>query len=125
MKRILFAIIAAVSMITASAQKIEFASMSHDFGSIKEANGPVSCTFKFTNTGDAPLVIKSAKASCGCTKPEFPRKPIAPGDSQTIKVTYNPQGRPGEFTKDITLKTNDSKSRRVVLRIKGTVIPNK
>ncbi len=99
-----------------------FAVKSHDFGNIKEANGPVSCTFEFTNTGDKPLLIIDATASCGCTRPEFPTKPIKPGKKGSIKVTYSPIGRPGAFKKTVKVKTN-GRERTTVLHIHGTVIP--
>jgi hypothetical protein len=97
---------------------------SHDFGTIKEANGPVSCTFEFTNTGNKPLLIIDATASCGCTRPEYPTKPIKPGKKGKIKVTYSPIGRPGAFKKTVKIKTN-GKERNTTLRIEGTVIPKK
>ena len=97
---------------------------SHDFGTIKEADGPVSCTFEFINTGDKPLLIIDATASCGCTRPEFPTKPIKPGKKGKIKVTYSPIGRPGAFKKTVKIKTN-GKERNTTLRIEGTVIPKK
>lgn len=97
---------------------------SHDFGTIKEANGPVSCTFEFTNTGNKPLLIIDATASCGCTRPEYPTKPIKPGKKGKIKVTYSPIGRPGAFKKTVKIKTN-GKERSTTLRIEGTVIPKK
>lgn len=100
----------------------KFAVKSHDFGNIQEANGPVSCTFEFTNTGDKPLLIIDAVASCGCTRPEYPTKPIKPGKKGKIKVTYSPIGRPGPFKKSIKVKTN-GKERATTLRIEGTVIP--
>ena len=62
----------------------------YDFGTIKEANGPVSCFFEFVNTGDKPLIIIDATASCGCTHPEYPSKPIKPGKKGKIKVTFSP-----------------------------------
>lgn len=99
-----------------------FAVKKHDFGTIKEADGPVSCTFEFTNTGDKPLLIIDATASCGCTHPEYPTKPIKPGKKGKIKVTYSPIGRPGAFKKSVKVKTN-GKERTTVLRIEGTVIP--
>ena len=71
---------------------------SHDFGTIMEAKGPVTCTFEFTNTGDKPLLIIDAAASCGCTRPEFPAKPIKPGKKGKIKVTYSPTGVPAART---------------------------
>lgn len=102
----------------------KFEVKSHDFGTIKEANGPVSCTFEFTNTGDKPLLIIDATASCGCTRPEYPSKPIKPGKKGKIKVTYSPIGRPGAFKKTVKVKTN-GKERTTTLRIEGTVIPKK
>jgi hypothetical protein len=103
--------------------EITFAEKSHDFGTIQEAKGQVSHTFEFTNTGDGALVIIDATASCGCTRPEYPKEPIKPGKKGKIKVTYNPSHRPGEFSKQIKVRTNDSKHRRVTLKISGTVLP--
>ena len=97
---------------------------SHDFGTIQEAKGPVSCTFEFTNTGDKPLLIIDATASCGCTRPEYPSKPIKPGKKGKLKVTYSPIGRPGAFKKTVKVKTH-GKERSTTLRIEGTVIPKK
>lgn len=98
-----------------------FAEKTHDFGSIKEADGPVTHVFEFTNTGSEPLVIINVNASCGCTRPEYPKEPVMPGKKGKIKVTFNPAGRPGEFSKEVKIRTNGSK--RPVLRITGTVIP--
>ena len=98
-----------------------FAEKTHDFGSIKEADGPVTHVFEFTNTGSEPLVIININASCGCTRPEYPKEPVMPGKKGKIKVTFNPAGRPGEFSKEVKIRTNGSK--RPVLRITGTVIP--
>ncbi len=126
-KRFFIAIIA-VCMVALSGMaddnqaEATFIVKSHDFGTIKEANGPVSCTFEFTNTGDKPLLIIDATASCGCTKPEYPTKPIKPGKKGKIKVTYSPIGRPGSFKKTVKVKTN-GKERSTILRIEGTVIP--
>ena len=64
----------------------------------------------------------SATAECGCTKPVFPKQPIAPGKNGVIKVTYNPIGRPGAFDKVVTIKTN-GKPGKVRLKIRGTVMP--
>lgn len=98
-----------------------FAEKTHDFGTIKEADGPVTHVFEFTNTGSEPLVIINVNASCGCTRPEYPKEPVMPGKKGKIKVTFNPAGRPGEFSKEVKIRTNGSK--RPVLRITGTVIP--
>ena len=58
--------------------KIEFSEYSHDFGIVKEKNGMVSHEFEFTNVGDGNLIIIEATATCGCTRPEYPKNPIAP-----------------------------------------------
>ncbi len=100
---------------------ITLAEKSFDFGQISEDGGSVTHEFVFTNTGTAPLVIVSATASCGCTKPEFPAKPVKPGEKGKIKVTYNPKGRPGKFSKTITVRTNDARNSRIKLRITGDV----
>lgn len=119
--------IAAGSTTEASAKEkeaaIKFKKKTYDFGTIKEADGPVSCKFVFTNTGSAPLVIISATAGCGCTKPSFDEQPIEPGKSSEIRVTYNPKGRPGEFNKNITVKTNAPGAKKVTLKITGAVVP--
>lgn len=102
---------------------IVFVEKEHNFGIIEENGGPVSYKFEFTNTGDSPLVIISATASCGCTRPTYPTEPIAPGKKGTIKVTYLPEGRPGEFEKVIKVRTNVKDSKKISLRINGTVCP--
>lgn len=102
--------------------EMKFEETVHDFGAVKENGGPVSVEFPFTNTGKANLVIYEAKAECGCTTPEYPKAPIAPGKSGKIKVTYNPLGRPGAFDKVVTVKTN-GKPGKVRLKIRGTVTP--
>ena len=87
--------------------EIKFDKLTHDFGKFTEDNGVVSCTFTFTNVGDAPLVITQCVASCGCTVPSYPDKPIEPGKTGQIKVTYNGTGKfPGHFKKSITVRTN-------------------
>ena len=128
-KRLFIAIIAvcivAISAVADGKQaEATFSIKSHDFGTIKEADGPVSCTFEFTNTGDKPLLIIDATASCGCTRPEYPSKPIKPGKKGKIKVTYSPIGRPGAFKKTVKVKTN-GRERTTTLHIEGTVIPKK
>ena len=92
----------------------------YDFGTIKEADGNVSHTFIISNTGDKPLVITRVIASCGCTTPEWPKAPIAPGQKGEIKVTFNPDGRPGPFAKTISVYSNGKKG-SFILNIRGEV----
>ena len=100
--------------------KIQFEETVYDFGIVKENGGPVTHIFKFKNVGDGNLVIYSATAQCGCTKPSFSEEAIAPGKTGEIKVTYNPKGRPGGFRKDINVRSNGNPN-KVTLRITGTV----
>ena len=85
----------------------------------------MSCEFEFTNTGNKPLIIIEAVASCGCTSPEYPKRPIAPGKSGVITVYYNPIGRPGGFKKDVKVRTNAGSGRTKTLTIIGSAIPAK
>ena len=127
MKRFAISLAAAVlsaAAMFAAAPKLAVEHPTHSFGNIKEADGPVSHEFVVTNDGDAPLIIKSARASCGCTTPVVPKAPIRPGETGVIKVTYDPSGRPGEFEKNITVRHNGKPS-KTQLRIKGVVIPRK
>lgn len=102
------AVMLACSIMMASAQaEIKFDKLTHDFGTFSEASPVVTCTFTFTNTGDKPLIINQAVASCGCTVPEYTKDPVQPGQTGTIKVTYNGTGKfPGHFKKSITVRTN-------------------
>lgn len=105
---------------TAGEPKVVFADKVHDFGSIPEKGGPVSFDFEFVNEGDGNYLILDATAECGCTRPTYPKDPVAPGKKNRVKVTYNPAGRPGPFEKTVTLKTN-GQPRKVRLKIRGTV----
>lgn len=82
-------------------------------------NNAVTAEFSFTNNSKAPVFIKSAKASCGCTTPEFDKKPIAPGQATTIKATYNAK-KEGKFMKKVTIVTSDTDTPKI-LYIKGEV----
>ena len=105
-----------------AAPKIVFEKTTHEYCNIKEADGDASCEFKFTNEGDAPLIITRATSSCGCTAPTYPKAPIAPGESGVIGVTYHAKGRPGGFSKNITIYTNVPEE-KIKLIISGNVIP--
>jgi len=123
MKKTLSLVLALAVCTIMMAQKavLTFASDSHDFGEIQEANGPVTYEFKYTNTGKSPLVLHNVQASCGCTTPEWTRTPIQPGKDGSIKVTFNPQNRPGSFSKTITVQSN-SETPTKTLRISGNVL---
>ncbi len=125
MKQIVFvfmAILLATGMVWADGRAVIYADeTSYDFGQIEEDEGKVSVTFTIKNVGDAPLVVTRVIASCGCTTPEWTREPIAPGKTGDIKITYNPKGRPGPFSKTISVYSN-GKAGSFVLTIRGEVI---
>ena len=101
-----------------NAPTISFETEVVDYGQIeKGADGQRE--FKFTNEGKEPLIITNAKGSCGCTVPNWPKEPIAPGASGVIKVKYDTQ-RVGPINKSVTVNSNASTPVKV-LRIKGQV----
>lgn len=101
---------------------ITFQKTEHNFGKINESDGRVSTIFEFKNEGMEPLVLSNVRASCGCTTPTWTRTPIEPGETGTVTVTYNPKGRPGRFSKTVTITSNASNA-TTRLYIKGEVIP--
>ncbi len=107
-----------------SGAKIEFKDKDNtiDYGTVNKEDDNGLRAFVFTNTGDAPLVIKDAKSTCGCTVPSFPKEPIAPGQSGKIEVKYNMNT--GPIRKTITIETNavNYEEGRVALKIKGEVV---
>ena len=80
------------------------------------------CEFVFTNTGKEPLIIEKAKGSCGCTVPEWPKEPIAPGEKAVIKINYD-EKRVGPYTKSITITSNAKTSPKIV-KVKGKIVPD-
>ena len=101
-----------------NAQEFKFQKETIDYGKVqKGSNG--ERTFVFTNTGEAPLIIKDVKSSCGCTVPKKPEQPIMPGEKGEIKVSYG-TNRVGGFSKSITIFSNAIIPRKII-RIKGIV----
>lgn len=137
MKKIFFALVAMVviglgaSVGAVAAGKdpgkvdVSFDSMEFDFGTISADSKPVGHEFVMTNNSSLPVAILSASTSCGCTRPEFNKKPVAPGKTARIKVSFIPQGQKGEIHRDIKLrlKSASGKNKRVTLKISGVVIP--
>jgi len=97
-----------------------FEKSEHDFGSITQGTAQQT-VFKFTNTGNAPLIITNAKSTCGCTVPEYPKKSIASGETGELVVKFNGSGQ-NEVTKTITVTANTAKGTEL-LKIKAFVNP--
>jgi hypothetical protein len=117
---LVFAALLVQQAVAQTGAKIEFNKETHDYGTIKNgADG--ACVFEFKNTGDSPLIISNAKGSCGCTVPEWPKEPIAPGAKGSIKVKYDTM-RTGEINKSVTITSNAVNAADKVVFIKGTVL---
>ena len=99
---------------------IAFVEEFHDFGEVQEGE-VVEHTFTFTNEGEGPLIISNAQGSCGCTVPDWPRQPFAPGQKGQIKVSFDSKNRAGRQDKRVTLTTNAVPQSKV-LNITSNVI---
>jgi hypothetical protein len=98
-----------------------FKEESFDFGNVTEGTQAVH-EFEFVNKGNEPIIISNVQASCGCTTPFWTKEPVGPGNKGVIKASYNSSGRPGAFTKTITITSNASNTSKF-LTIKGNVTP--
>lgn len=106
----IFTIVGAVAQEAAeetntSGPVMSFEEDKHDFGDIFQGD-KVEHVFEFENTGNEPLIITNVQTTCGCTAPEWPRDPIAPGQSGKIKVVFNSTGKIGRQNKVITVVSN-------------------
>ena len=104
----------------AGAPAIAFQATEYDFGRVV-AGTKVEHTFKFENVGKAPLLIQQASASCGCTVPQWPREPIAPGATGEIRVAFDSEGREGVQSKTVTILAN-TQPNTTRLEIRGQVL---
>jgi hypothetical protein len=121
MKKLLTAIafILVLPVFAQNESPVEFKTMKYSFGKVEQGK-PVTTEFTFTNKSDKPVIIETATAGCGCTKPEYPEAPILKGKTGVIKVTYN-SANMGSFTKTVTVKFANVAA-PVVLTIDGEVI---
>ena len=96
--------------------KFTFDQEEHNFGQIRDGD-IVSHTFRFTNTGEAPLIISKATAACGCTVPQWPKQPIPAGGSGEIQVQFDSSNKPGMQNKVVTITANtESKVKKLLIR---------
>lgn len=127
MKKIIILCAIAVSFFGLTAMNVQqapefkFDKETYDFGKIPQGK-PVSVDFKFTNTGDEPIIITNVESTCGCTVPKFTSTPVKKGESGVISVTYN-AAAVMPFSKAITIKSN-AKTPVKMLYIKGEVTAN-
>ncbi|WP_425392332.1 DUF1573 domain-containing protein [Ekhidna sp.] len=85
--------------------KISFSEKSFDFGEITQGE-KVEHIFEFENVGNEPLILSDVRTTCGCTAPEWPKEPVAPGKTAKIKVVFNSAGKMGMQNKVITVMSN-------------------
>lgn len=100
--------------------QISWDTMVYDFGDIAATDGPVTCSFTFTNDGEEPVFVYEVVSSCGCTGVTFKREPVKPGEKGTISATYKNEDGPGAFDKTLTVYLSGMK-RPVILRLRGVV----
>jgi Protein of unknown function (DUF1573) len=84
---------------------VQWIDSSRDMGQITEGQ-KLEVSFRFKNTGNHPLIIKSVQPSCGCTVPDVPKEPIAPGEEGVIKAVFNSEGKAGKNNKTLTVNAN-------------------
>ena len=121
-RHIVSGLFAAVAVLAVAQPETTWLERTYDFGVFKEADGKVRCPIRVVNSGTEPLLFVKAQASCGCTAIDFPQDPVQPGDTAEVWMTYNPSGRPGQFTKQAIIFTNTTPN-RTILEITGNVIP--
>jgi hypothetical protein len=102
------------------AKQLQFKEETFDFGAVAENKGPVTHEFVFTNNSNRAVKIITVQASCGCTTPDWSKDPVGPGKTGYVQASFNPQGRPGFFTKSLTV-TTDLEANPIILQIKGQV----
>lgn len=101
---------------------MKFELESHDFGKISQGE-KVSFAFKFRNVGGSDLIISEAHGSCGCTVPDYPRKPVAPGQDEVVNVVFNSEGKHGAQEKTVTLTTNCTPNTKVITIKADVLVP--
>jgi len=100
---------------------VGFENVDHDFGTINEGQ-KVSYTYKFKNTGQAPLIIQNAQPSCGCTVPQWSKEPVPVGGTGYVTAEFDSSGKPGINNKTITVTAN-TWPKTTTLRFKAMVTP--
>ena len=123
MKKFIILIFCTLRALAAPAQEaLVFTPDAWDFGTIREEQGRVSHTFTGENRSERPVVILDVVTSCGCTVPQFSRKPVLPGEKTQITVTFDPANRPGTFSKELGIYSSERR-RIATLTVRGNVTP--
>ncbi len=94
-----------IAIATTDSTTVQIIDSSYNFGKVSDGE-KVEFSYRFKNTGSKPLVIEDASASCGCTVPQKPEKPILPGETGFIKIVFDSKGRVGNAYKTVTVRSN-------------------
>jgi hypothetical protein len=116
-----FAAVAQEKAATEKVPQITFQETEYQFGDVQQGDR-VEHIFTFKNTGTAALILSNVLTTCGCTAPEWPKEPIAPGQSGQIKITFNTAGKTGKQNKVITVVSNATNAQERVALI-GNILP--
>lgn len=104
---------------------LEWEKAAYDFGDIAQGN-KIEYTFRFTNTGNTPLIITNVTTQCGCTAPRgWPRDPVEPGSKGEITLSFDSSGKFGRVNKVATIVSNASNKDGTQLLISGNVLEKK
>ena len=125
MKKIIVSILmitfVSLNIYSQSGPKIKFSANEVNFGTIEQNSEPFR-SLKFTNVGNEPLIIKSARGNCGCTVPTWPREAIMPGESSELKVKYSTE-RVGAISKKVTITTNEAEGENThIISVVGNIL---
>jgi hypothetical protein len=112
---------ASLNPVLADTPKLIIPNPFYDFGQIPEGQ-TVEHLFILKNTGKAPLGIISVTPDCNCTRVRLSAVEIKPGQQVELKITFDPQGQSGSFTKLIIIETNDPAEPVKMIKYKGTVL---
>lgn len=118
----LSAVISVADMHAATNDSIAFDKLTHSFASFPEDGDPQTCLFLFTNRTQKPVAVARVQTTCGCAVANYTSEPVLPGKTGTIRITYNPQGRPGRFNRSARVQFSGSQQ-VVQLSITGEVTP--
>lgn len=118
MKMLFLSILAALALVQDG--NIKWDKTLHDFGDVSVTDGPLTCTYTLTNTGQEPIAIFEVVTSCGCTNVVWTKEPIQPGKTGTVSATYKNEDGPMPFDKTLTVYISGVK-RPVILRLRGVV----
>lgn len=113
---------------TVKAGKVTVSAHTVDFGAIPAEGGPVSREITVTNSGEDPLKLNRLSTSCGCTTAEMDMTEMAPGETRTITITFDPQVHPdlrGSIVRVVYLQTSDPDSPEIEIDVEGSVIDEK